>query len=1198
MSDEMPPPGVDELPEVDEVLAESLVAQGAKGKRALGLLRDARRVLAGSFLERPAEVAESCLRGAADAVLSLPGAADPRGLKAATAALLDAVDALPDPLTAPAAGEHVASGGPRRTRAGAGGRGAAPGRAGTAGGEVVGVWEAAQALRGQLASPGGFHRARAAGIAERLTGAVMGSAQARALDEWGEMYNAASGTLHGGAADRGRAAALYRRILTAARELLVPLPARAARVLELAALTAPGEKEARELAGWVDPRAEAFFFRSGPAAAWLDVLQEHAPHLLQVDEVTGFWPAAPFFIRLAATAPESAMPWLASHAVQLAAAGQHAVKVLLHLAIEGTLGAAEVRLLLPYVLAPARAGEVAEEAGFSRRMAARWAGTLDVAARDGDWVLVAEALLKDVVDVEYAAFRAMRAVNARHGTGGRAPAGPGRRVSAADLEAAQALKQGFAARLPDHDIAGLLRELVATVHRTAGGPFRWARAIRGALAGLLRHDLDAGPAAVWSSVVDLDEERLREGPLESPLAGPFLARAVLELAAADAAAGVVLAERTRAWPRIAAVHPVLHDRLLAAHLTAHPPAAHTDSPGAGKWWDRAIEATVRLLAVPPPPEGARLAALVLRTCPGERAADLHQRARAALGPAPSAAEVDRALPADLDQAGTADHFDAGAEQLASWLRVWAWSPVLPAQMLADFTPLLDALRQQKPAGPPDPRTTARPGRDGNAVALETEAVRELAATAGPLAAAAALAEAPDAGADGYARVLNRVVGADSAGWTADVPGVLAALARPELRAFYLDAVAGTARRPGALPAGPAPAALAALTLRRALPAPAAGDQPSRAVQFADRALADLLHVVWRTGADLAGDLPGALDQLYGLAEHLTRPAGDGADEQELVVRPPKSDPAVRALDCLLDYAASLAAMDGQMPADVLHLLSGVLVARPGDDAVATVIGEHLPVLHRRATAYADAHSELYALTPGRLTPAVAWMRDGRLDPQLLAALDRGQLLAALREKDGLNVSFRVVDALLNGHPGLLGDPAAAWREVAAGPGGDVAAERLLATFAISMQWLRAPSAELAPGRSAADTATEWWTAALEAGLPPGALAGAGHFSHTLTDEVWLPLARRSAEHTPHQIGAGDVAARAAAHPNNPDALLLLAHLLAPSPAGPWPAPEVRRNARTLLQAALALPAAARPTDAAGELRRALIDAGEIDAARI
>jgi hypothetical protein len=81
--------------------------------------------------------------------------------------------------------------------------------------------------------------------------------------------------------------------------LLVPLPGRAARVLQLAALKEPGEPEARELAGRADPRATAFFFRSGPAATWLPLLHEHAPHLLAADQTAGAWPTAPLLEHLA-----------------------------------------------------------------------------------------------------------------------------------------------------------------------------------------------------------------------------------------------------------------------------------------------------------------------------------------------------------------------------------------------------------------------------------------------------------------------------------------------------------------------------------------------------------------------------------------------------------------------------------------------------------------------------------------------------------------------------------------------------------------------------------------------------------------------------------------------------------------------------------------------------------------------------------
>jgi hypothetical protein len=123
---------------------------------------------------------------------------------------------------------------------------------------------------------------------------------------------------------------------------------------------------------------------------------------------------------------------------------------------------------------------------------------------------------------------------------------------------------------------GLLQQLVTTVHPAAGGgPFQWARAVRGAVAGLLRRDVEATAQAGRHLVfeVDLDEVRLGD---PATFTGPALARTVLDLAAADAAAGLPLAERLRAWPRIAQADAHLPARPLAAHLAAHPP--HTPDP--------------------------------------------------------------------------------------------------------------------------------------------------------------------------------------------------------------------------------------------------------------------------------------------------------------------------------------------------------------------------------------------------------------------------------------------------------------------------------------------------------------------------------------------------------------------------------------------------------------------------------------------
>ncbi|MFF1962483.1 hypothetical protein ACFVW5_02485 [Streptomyces sp. NPDC058232] len=166
------------------------------------------------------------------------------------------------------------------------------------------------------------------------------------------------------------------------------------------------------------------------------------------------------------------------------------------------------------------------------------------------------------------------------------------------------------------------------------------------------------------------------------------------------------------------------------------------------------------------------------------------------------------------------------------------------------------------------------------------------------------------------------------------------------------------------------------------------------------------------------------------------------------------------------------------------------------------------------------------------------------------------------------------------------------RELAAGSGGAAAASYLLMMLALLKPRRPRPGAA-ARGRAARatmDVAHVWWAAALDADLPPGALAGAGYFAKALPDEVWLSLARRSAEHTPAQTCADKVAERAAGHPRSPDALLLAAHLLTRPALGPLYDAEVRRHARALLQAAVALPGAERPAQTE-QLRRALVELG-------
>ncbi|WP_316779947.1 hypothetical protein [Streptomyces sasae] len=1252
MSEEIPPAGGDGLPEIDEVLAAALTAQGESGERALNLLRDAHRILVGEAgLLQAGEVAESCVRGAADALLGLAdsgrddGGGKAEGLQGAARRLLKEVDACdrqmrrrdtarsrpvsPSAEVGPSSGRPDVSARSEPDAVDVGRAPAADTSASTSDPAVEAGWErvraAAEVLRGELTRPGGYHRRRARGIAERLMGVALGSLQEQALDVWGEVYGRASGTLHGAASGPERAAALYRQVVVAARELLVPLPGRANRVLELASLPRPGEEEVRELAGWADPRTTTFFFTSQPAPAWLAALEEHAPHLLLADkEAGGDWPAAPFIEHLATAASDIVRPWLAGHVEEIAAAGPAALDALLRLALAGALHPHEVRLLLPRITAPTRAGT---EAGWTRRLAARWARMLPMSERDGDWLVVAECLVKDAVESEHAGSQAREAVLERVQAALLERAEVGTASGAvtealADLELEEAAKRETAARLPAYEVAGLLQQLVASAYPegAAGQPFGWIRPLRLALAGLVRRDLELTAAAARFVVFGADLDEVRLGDAQAFL-GPHLARAVLDLAAADATAGIGLAERTRAWPRIAAADPHLHERLRASHLAAHPPAVD-ETGGTGEWWEQAIELTVRILAARPSPEGARLAALVLGNCPPEHAEQLEANARTALGTPPAAGLVAEVLPAGAEQV------DGLAEPLASWLRVWDWSPVLPAGVLTGWEPVLEAARRLVPEGPADPRAAIALQPVRVTTSLDEEDLAELTAEHGPAAAAALLAAAADAGADGYAVVLHHLVDADPAAWTADAPGILAALEQPKLGAFYLAAAATAARSSGAFPTGPAAAAVAALQLRAALPSPASGNRPDAALLFADQALFDLLAHVWRTGADLAGDLPAALAHLHSLAELLTQPAdpppapaqgpdntpadartdtdvstdadGDGVEadgEPEPSAGLSGSEPAVRALSCLLEYAAGRARLEGRIPDDILDLVARVLAAHAGEDAVATAIGVQLPLLHRHAPEFTAGHPELYALIAGRPSPAAAWLRWGAPDAVLLAALDRSRLLEALQgEMPG--AEGHVAHAILTGAGGFLGDAAGVWSDLAASPDGAAAASRLLAALAAHAP--RRPGEDGLPLPQAASTALDaaaaWWRAALAAGLPPGALAGAGVFaSAALDDDVWLGLARASAEHTPAQADADFVAERAAGHPDSEDALLLVA-LLVSHPSAVWYDEEVRRQARALLHAAAGT-SGHEHADVLRKLRTALINAGDIDAAR-
>ncbi|MDQ1005830.1 hypothetical protein QFZ82_000315 [Streptomyces sp. V4I23] len=1254
MSDEVAPVGAS-VPEVDDILADALRAQGEAGVRALGLLRDARRVLTGTEFVRPEEVAAACVRSAADALLGLPGAPVTVGLKAAAEGLLAAVDAV-----APTAAEVLGPDGPaipvgdaspaaEASPPDAPAAGAGPAAADAAGGmsgvsaEANAAWErvtaAADVLRDELNRPGRYHQARARGIVERLMKVELGAAQETALDVWGTVYGVASGILHGRSAHAGEAAVLYADILAAARNLLVPLPDRAARVLELVALEHPGAADAKELAGWADPRAEAYFFRSGPATAWLTVLQEHAPHLLMPDGAAGGrWPAAPFLDHVATADPDAARTWLNApadrgapgvlRAQQIAATGRLALNALLGLAVRrwDVVDAAQLQAVLA---GPGVRDGGGLEVAATLRLAARWARAVPRAERTGQWIGVVEGLLTGAVEDEHTGHLALDAVAERVRARMRAAGfldGVAEDVEGAADEAAGAdwvvaeekmheliALQG-ASRLPDHDVAMLVRELACTAYPAGrrGPAHRNVGAVRAVLAKLLSHDVELTAEESRPVVFHADLDQVRVGDAAA-FGGPRLARAVLDVAAADADAGTGLAQRTRHFRRVEGLDARLHTRLIAAHLTRRPPSVGAlDAP---EWWQEALALVPQALAADPAPEPARLVELVLAVCPPEHAAQLEADVRTALGTPPPAALIEEVLPACADQA------DGRAEPLATWLRVWDWSPVLTSTVLQGWEPLLQALRRLEPAGPSDPRAQAVLEPVKTTTALQAEDLVELAAGQGPVAAA--LAAASDAGDDGYAMVLHRLVAAAPAAWTSDVPAVLAALRRPELAAFYLAAAAAHADRPGAFPSGALPTAVAAaLEVRRGLgeSAPTVGFDDVRrwpaGVIFADQALFDLLTAAWRADA-LAGDQErDAVAYLQALVAPLARAAGDTAPAAELkdgtaaatqaAAAPGTaeegttlvltgSDTEVRALGCLLEYATHQARTTGEMPEKVLDTVAGVLAAHAGQEAVATAIGVHLPALHRYAPAFAAAHrAALYGLVPGRPSPAASWLRWSGPDGQLLAALGRAELLAALRaEVPG--AAEHLAHALLD-DPALLDHPAAWWTELADGTGDGVAAvSRLLEAIAARTPRTGADGPFPPAEHARVGAAVDLWRAALAADLPQGALVGAGAFADAAVEEmVWLELMRASAEHSPTLTDADLVAERAVAHPGRADALLLAAVLVTQAP-GTWRETAVRRHARALLDAATALPQDERPCGVQ-ELRTALINAGDVDAA--
>ncbi|MBW8697955.1 hypothetical protein MBT84_00080 [Streptomyces sp. MBT84] len=123
-----------------------------------------------------------------------------------------------------------------------------------------------------------------------------------------------------------------------------------------------------------------------------------------------------------------------------------------------------------------------------------------------------------------------------------------------------------------------------------------------------------------------------------------------------------------------------------------------------------------------------------------------------------------------------------------------------------------------------------------------------------------------------------------------------------------------------------------------------------------------------------------------------------------------------------------------MPAEVLEAVVDVLAARGSQDAVANVIGVRLPALHRYAPPSPPLTGSRCTVSPlaGRRRPPPG-CAGGAYGREVLAALDRADLLAALRGADP-GASAHTASALL-ADPAGLGDPAALWTELGTGSGG-------------------------------------------------------------------------------------------------------------------------------------------------------------------
>lgn len=432
--------------------------------------------------------------------------------------------------------------------------------------------------------------------------------------------------------------------------------------------------------------------------------------------------------------------------------------------------------------------------------------------------------------------------------------------------------------------------------------------IRTVLAALLQADVQRTDPAVRHAAVfhrDLDEVALEHS---EAFFGPLLARAVLDLTAADACAGVPLAERTEALVRhVGKADGRLRDRLLAAHLQhLLPDAALPGALDANAWWEQATGLLPALLAHRPTPEGARLADHLRSTCLPGTTAHLHTQMAAAFGAPPG--PEDLAGYAPLGRPAT-----TGVDSRVALVPCAARTT--PRPLGAGVVPVAprQAVRPGRPARCWPPRrdhqpAATRPQRNTGAGHRRRTWPRRDRRRSGRRAR-----RGRPALPDGAAHPDRNRPGCLDHG-----PGRHHRMPRPAPTARLLPGHrAEQTQRRDAFPGHALAEAVAeALAAHRdaTFAAPVTDedthtdtdtDDDTPTARLAEQALLDLLIAAWRADSDLGENLPTTLDHLYDLTAPLTTPSGGTPDDTPPGTLPADfvgTGPAGRAVHCLLEHA--------------------------------------------------------------------------------------------------------------------------------------------------------------------------------------------------------------------------------------------------------------------------------------------------------